>query len=322
MTEGEKKRKYIFDRYSENLSFLKINGIIDIDLLFEKTYICPICLNQFSEESLNQSIENPLTLEDAPPKSLGGKANILTCKKCNNTCGHKIDKHLTSRMLELDYHRFLPNTDFTAKFEIDGNIVQGKISIDDNGIMDVYYINKNNNPIKLQDYIEKINNNGTLTNIKIDKKQVNPINLQVALLKSGYLLIFEKYGYSLILNTTYARVREQLLNPQEVIYPLDFWLKAPLTKELFGVPFIIEKGIESICPIFPLKTKSSERVFLTIIPLYNKPIEDTISSFKKKCKTNGRVPIRFDFTNDNDNYLSNLEAIIKTKKMIENLNNV
>lgn len=42
--------------------------------------------------------ENPLTLEDAPPKSLGGKAHVLTCKECNNKAGQKIDYHLTERM--------------------------------------------------------------------------------------------------------------------------------------------------------------------------------------------------------------------------------
>jgi len=84
MTDGEKKRKFIFDRYSENLLFLKSKNIIDIELKYDKTYICPLCLDQFSETALDQTIENPLSLEDAPPKSLGGKAKILTCKKCNN----------------------------------------------------------------------------------------------------------------------------------------------------------------------------------------------------------------------------------------------
>ncbi|MDD4438113.1 MAG: HNH endonuclease [Tissierellia bacterium] len=41
-------------------------------------------------------------MEDAPPKSLGGKANTLTCKTCNSKCGHEIDFHLTERLLEID----------------------------------------------------------------------------------------------------------------------------------------------------------------------------------------------------------------------------
>lgn len=318
MTTGEKKRKYIFNKYSDNLNFLKKNKIIDIELQFEKTYICPICLNQFSEKSLDQSIKNPLSLEDAPPKSLGGKANILTCKDCNNTCGHEIDKHLTERMQELDNHKFLPNVEFSAKFEVNGNTIRGKITIDNKGTMTAYHIDKNNHPIKLQDYIKSAKKD-TVINLHIDKKKVNPINLQLALLKTGYLLVFEKYGYSMILDKTYDRLRRQLRNPFEIIYPLDFWFKAPFPKEIYGVPFIIENGLEAICPIFPLKTKTSERVFVTIIPLTIKPIENIISELKNRFKEQKRFPVAFDPMNGGVDYLTDIEGITKMINWINNL---
>lgn len=318
MTDREKKRKFIFDKYSENLIFLKSNSVLDIELKYDRTYICPICLDQFSEAALDQTLQNPLSLEDAPPKSLGGKANILTCKKCNNTCGHEIDKHLTERMQELDHHKFLPNIEFTARFEINGSTIQGKISIDENGTMTAYHMDKNNNPIKLQDYI-KTAKKDSIINLQIDKKQVNHINLQIALLKTGYLLTFEKYGYSLILDNSYDRIRQQLKNPLEVIYPLDFWFKAPLPKEIYGVPFIIEKGLEAICPIFPLKTKVSEYVFGTIVPLTTKPIEDVITELKNRFKMQKRFPVKFDPMNGGVNYLTDLEAVVKMRTWINNL---
>jgi len=318
MTDGEKKRKSIFDRYSENLLFLKRENIVDIELKHDKTYICPICLDQFSETALDQALENPLSLEDAPPKSLGGKAKILTCKKCNNTCGYEIDKYLTERMQELDHHKFLTKTEFTAKFEINGNTIQGKISIDENGTMTAYHMVKNNNPINLKDYIKNAKKD-TLINLVIDKKQVNSINLQIALLKTGYLLTFEKYGYSLILDNSYDRIREQLRNPLEIIYPIDFWFKAPFPKDIFGVPFIIEKGLEAICPIFPLNTRASERVFGAIIPLTTKPIENVISEFKERFKVQKRFPVKFNPMSGGVDYLKDLEAIIKMKTWINNL---
>lgn len=318
MNEREKKRKIIFDKYSDNIIFLKSNAIIEIELDYDRTYICPICLAQFPETALDQTIENPLSLEDAPPKSLGGKSNILTCKKCNNTSGHEVDKHLTERMKELDQHKFLPNLEFTAKFEIDGTIIQGKISIDENGTMTVYHLDKNNNPIKLQDYFKSAKKD-KIINLQIDQKQINPINLQIALLKTGYLLAFEKYGYSLILDNSYQRLRHQLRNPLEIIYPLDFWFKAPLPKEIFGVPFIIENGMEAICSIFPLKTGASERVFGTIIPLTTKPIEEVISKFKERFKVQKEFSVAFDPMNGKVDYLTNLDAIKKMKNWINNL---
>jgi hypothetical protein len=318
MTDREKKRKLIFDRYAEHLLFLKREKIIDIELKYAKTYICPICLDHFPAAALDQSIENPLSLEDAPPKSLGGKANILTCKKCNNTCGYEIDKHLTERMQELDHHKFLPNIEFLAKFEIDGNTIQGKISIDENGTLTAYHMDKNNNPIKLKDYINNAKKD-TIINLQIEKKKVNPLNLQLALLKTGYLLTFEKFGYSFILDNSYERIRQQLRKPFELIYPLDFWFKAPFPKEIYGVPFIIEKGLEAICPIFPLKTNSSERVFVTIIPLTTNPIEDVISELKNRFKVQKRFPVKFDPMNEGVNYLTDLEAVVKMKTWINNL---
>ena len=318
MTSREKKRKYIFDKYSTNLILLKKNGIVDIQLSYDKTYICPICLNQFSEESLDQSVKNPLTLEDAPPKSLGGKANILTCKECNNTCGHEIDKHLTERIIEIDNHKFTVNSEFSAQFEIDGKLVQGRIIIDSNGIMKAYHIDKNNNPIKLKDYLKTINKD-KVVNIHIDKKKVNPINMQLALLKTGLLLVFEKYGYSFILDESYNRLREQLQNPLKIIYPLEFWMKVPWPKEIYGVPFIIEKGIESVCPIFPLKTKSSEYVFATIIPLTNKPIEDLILELKKRFTKQSEFPVSFDPMNSDVDYLSDIKAINKMLNWIKQI---
>lgn len=318
MTTGEKRRKSIFDKYSDNLTFLSANKIINLGQEFDKVYICPICLEQFSEHSLDQTTENPLTLEDVPPKSLGGKADILTCKKCNNTCGYELDKHLYERMLELDAHEFLPNVKFSAKFDINSTIVQGTIEIDRDGNMEAIHMDKNNHPVRLKDYIGSAKSN-VIINMAIDKKNVNPINLQLALLKTGYLFMFEKFGYSLILDHTYDRIRKQLLKPFEISYPLDFWFKAPWPKEIYGVPFIMEKGLESICPIFPLTTKSSERVFVTIIPLTSKPIEEIISELKNKFKEQERFPVAFDPMNSGIDYLTNLEAITKMLNWINNL---
>lgn len=318
MTDGEKKRSLIFDRYAENLLFLKQHNIINVELKFEKTYICPICLNQFSFESLNQEEENPLTLEDAPPKSLGGKAHVLTCKKCNNTCGYDIDSHLVKRINELDHKDFLPNNEFKARFELNGITVQGMIKIDGDGTMHAYHIDKNNNPILLKDYIKSVKKD-VVADMYIVKQKVNPISFQLALLKTGYLLTFEKYGYSLILDNSYDRIRKQLLNPYEIIYPLDFWFSAPFPKTVYGVPFIIEKGLEAICPIFPLKTAASERVFCTIIPINSIPIENVISELKGRLKVEKGFYVAFDPMNGDVNYLEDLTAINKMRKWIDNL---
>src|SRR5450759_5042191 len=72
MSRGATKRLEIFNKYSKQLSSLVKLGLCDLKLEYKKTFICPTCLHQFSEDDLDISKENFLTLEDAPPKSLGG----------------------------------------------------------------------------------------------------------------------------------------------------------------------------------------------------------------------------------------------------------
>jgi len=57
-------------------------------------YLCPICGQQFSREALK---EGQLTLEHVPPRALGGRGIILTCKACNNLAGYTVDAAITKR---------------------------------------------------------------------------------------------------------------------------------------------------------------------------------------------------------------------------------
>lgn len=141
------KRRALFNKYSANLHMLVDSGILNISLEFEHTYICPICMRQFSEDALDQTVSNPLTFEDVPPKSLGGKSNILTCSECNNYCGRHIDYHLTHVLSNKDFTEFVPNSSFSALFtNKDGIEVKGNVVVGQDKSMSVIQNNKNNKP--------------------------------------------------------------------------------------------------------------------------------------------------------------------------------
>jgi hypothetical protein len=53
-------------------------------------YACPCCLWIFPRRAVTT---RELTLEDVPPKKLGGRPLLLTCKECNNASGSKFDSH-------------------------------------------------------------------------------------------------------------------------------------------------------------------------------------------------------------------------------------
>lgn len=320
MTDGEKRRLAIFKIYAEHLKFLVEYGFLDLKLKYDQTYICPICTEQFSIEALDQKGKNPLTLEDAPPKSLGGKAQVLTCRKCNNTCGTAIDHHLTSRLLELDQKQFIPGVRYNAKFEKEGIKVNGVITVDNDGVMQVEHDETKNNPDLLQKYL-KSTVKGEIVNIDFGDSKADNFRLQLALLKSAYLLTFSKFGFSFLLHSEYDRIRDQLRNPEIPIYPEDAWFETDEFSNYYGVHFTIEPGMESVLPIFPLSTELSERSFGVIVPLTTRPIEEIIAAIRKRFDQASRFEVAMDPMSPGD-YLFDAEAIAKMLKWIQKLNQV
>ncbi len=283
MSKGFDKRKRIFDKYVFQLEKLNENKLFaDFVNYNPGHYICPICLCQFSEKDLNLESKNMLTLEDAPPKSLGGKANTLTCKHCNNKCGHEIDFHLTERLIELDERAFRPNIKSKAKFTHKGLKVQGELNVNPDGIITVIHDKRNNHPEKLEQYI-KSTKKDEIIDIEFMPSRVDKHRLEVALLKTAYLLAFEQYGYPLILSQPYNIVREQLKSPDLEIYPEGFWTKQKsFKKEHEGVHLIKSFGFEGFQSIFSLKTRSSENRFGVYLPLSEKNTKAIIDKFKEQ----------------------------------------
>ena len=85
------KKRELFERGVE--AFEKITG------KSYGLYVCPICAKGYDRHQLEAGT---LTLEHVPPKSLGGKGIVLTCKNCNSTAGHSVDAALANRREQND----------------------------------------------------------------------------------------------------------------------------------------------------------------------------------------------------------------------------
>lgn len=256
---SKEKRQFLFEKYSKQLSDIVQARLYDIKLAYDQTFICPICLNQFSVEDLDITKPNHLTLEDAPPYSLGGTANTLTCKKCNNESGHKIDFHLVEFLNELQIRNFSPNTEAKVTLEHKGEKVQGLLKIDNEGGITITHLFKNNNPHKLEKYVDQTGR-GDYPILFFKASRVEAKKVEVALLKSAYILAFEHYGYALILSHAFDVVRQQILNPDDEIYPNGFWSKQnSYNEQSAGVHFITSKNYEGIMSIFILKTNNGTK---------------------------------------------------------------
>ena len=306
-------KKLLFNIYSNNLHFLKEHGyLINIQLKFERTFICPICLRQFSEGDLDSKSLNMLTIEHAPPESLGGSGGTMTCKECNSVAGTEIDAYLVGRLRELDSRGFLPNTETRARVTSGDITVQGKITVDKDGIMTMTHDAKHNHPVKLANFIDRVGpDSNPIIHIEFANKN-NKISFhrwQIGLLKTAYLLLFKKFGYAFILDKVYDPIRQQIHNPDIKIYPDKFWIgQDVLLKEYEGVNQCTTSSAEGIYCIFSLKTAVSSLRYRIHLPIPMLPASIMIGNIHKMLvKSN----IEFSFYKDNPNvdYLFNIKNI-------------
>lgn len=296
----------IFEKYRDNLNFLIENNLIDKKFhSFKNHYICPICLNPYNK--IDE--QTPLTLEDAPQKSVGGKKNTLTCKKCNNEAGTKIDHHLIHRLNELDNSKFLPNTEFPIKTNIDGRNFNATLKIDEHGRMRVFHSKKNNNPSLLDKHIPEMKK-GKAIDFSFVKKNIIPDNLDYAVLKSAYIILFQYTGYKIILNQEFDIIRKQILNPESRIIPKNFYFFSHEPFMNDGVHFVCEKGMEIILVIFTAKTGKSSRNFCVFLPIPNKDYSNTLENIFEIKQEKGEIVLTaFPENIDAVNYLGDLERI-------------
>ena len=298
------KKEKIFKLFSQNLEWVKEHPSIRFEPDFSNGYICPLCFETFFEKDLDTTLENFLTLEDIPPKSLGGKPLSLTCKKCNSRSGYELDIHLLNNLLETDSKLFLPQSRTKATFELNGNEVNGILEVDEKGglTFDLQTQRPNPdqakkfmsdlippriiyNPIFYPDKMFDTGFNPPAFQMKLNRTS-NERRAEVALLRVAYLVAYSTLGNGFLINAGLYKVREQLLNPDREILPKVFWLKYDFPKEMEGVNIItLPKELRCFLIIFSLSTKSSSRQFGIVLPGPSKPSIEVYDFIEKELCT-------------------------------------
>lgn len=184
-------------------------------------YVCPLCMKTFNLQELSEKTGEVLTLEDVPPKSLGGNPILVTCKKCNSTCGHDIDNWLLNE-LELQYgdkNQRFENTD--ALLDSHGKKLHTKLRIDKDKTICFDIRSKTNPPNAVDEFVNSVERDGNNYSIQVKlhvkKEKRNVQAARIAVLKSAYLYAFRKLGYYYILNESLTPIRDQILHPEKDI---------------------------------------------------------------------------------------------------------
>lgn len=312
-------RKKLFDKFSNQLHLLKENGLINIDLKFDKTYICPICLDQFQEKDVISSSTNFLTEEDAPPAKLGGKRIVLTCKDCNSTAGHQIDNHLVNRIRENDENSFYKGTKQYRNIEFEGQNITAEITSNGDGTLRVFHKSKNNNPSLLDKFVYGIKNKtvGPLLNLEPKNYEVNSERVNLALLKTSYIITFSKFGYIFLLDDFFNPIRSQIRD-MNAGYESHIFLSKQLETNNSGSYYVMNTGAKSIFNVFTLSTEYSHTVISSFIPMPNLTPEQIFENLTKSgysVNEPGKVGVNLDVRNYDPN--ANLfNDITEIKKII------
>lgn len=241
-------------------------------------FICPICLQIFKLDECLKS-KDIVSLEDVPPKSLGGHPLTITCKKCNNRCGHDLDTYLFNEIRR--WHKVKLSEREKQKGTISNGTteLQGQISIDLNSkIISTTISEKNNNPSNIDNFESVLkkafeNNSSTDLKLKFTEPKLCPEVIKTSILKNAYLLAFYVLGYRYILRSNLMNVRKQILNPQQTILtsnPIIFKDEVSLQSFNDGVYKISIENQPCIGVIISLKLKEIKIVhqFCVVLPDY------------------------------------------------------
>jgi HNH endonuclease len=181
-----------------------------------RLYCCPLCVRGFDAPSAEA-----LSFEHVPPKSVGGKPLVLTCRKCNSTHGSDLDAHIkTGRDLGEILEGKRPTW---ARLRRGDSAMAVKATLGADAISLVEVAGKSNPTARdaLASHLEGLvgtNATGSEFNLEFSIRH-DEWRERIGWLRVAYLYLFALLGYSFILRPELNPIREQFRNPAERIVP-------------------------------------------------------------------------------------------------------
>lgn len=260
-------REKIFDIYSENIKLClnQLNRCLTINgtPCNEKFYFCPICYKVFFKDALDIKLPNHLTLEDVPPKSLGGNPKLLTCKLCNNRSGEKMDKQLKWHIEENLLDTEIPIIK-RVKLKINEFSGTGTIKANKDGggefIIDSY------SNSELDNNFGNIANDWKNVKITTNFKMPNPKTVQLALVKIAYLMMCSKFGYGYFYTDSAQSIRRIIYENDFIIVPFELNLQDAHLKLKQDI-YYIKSPIEARGYLAKIDLKISDKLKEYYIPI-------------------------------------------------------
>ncbi len=205
-------------------------------------YYCPICGVGYPESSIIAGKD--LTLEHVPPKSVGGKPILLTCRQCNLSAGDKIDVCTASNRKFEEFGRVVCGQENGTIPFVTLSVAEFSIatSICTERSFDIVPLPNANPPATIEKYKAYLGNlaannvNGFEFKLSMTQKYDHRF-YKLSHLKSAFLLMFAWLGYRYAFDPRLEVVRRQIQEPENDILGTRFWIEGnesmPLNKVMF-----------------------------------------------------------------------------------------
>lgn len=194
-----------------------------------RCYVCPLCMRGFLPKALDG---DELSLEHAPPKSLGGRSVALTCRECNNRAGRKLDREMLFREEMLSFAMGTMSQPLGSQLKLmSGQTVNVKVQHTGSSML-VLGSPRHNDP-RVQrawkDELDQLVDEGVGDERKFEislHRGYRHRNALIGWLRAAYLVAFAALGYRYILNPALKLVRQQLADENTLLLKC-FSLTAP-----------------------------------------------------------------------------------------------
>jgi len=176
-------------------------------------YPCPLCLRGFRREHA----ATLLTGEHVPPKSVGGRRIVLTCRECNSTSGHRLDAQLRRRETLLDFARGTMTEPTSVVVDVCGTALRGALMATGENVEIRGHAQRNHPgvPSAVRAMCERIAADRSV-NWSLGLRFEEGYRLRESLigwLRAAYLVAFTALGYRYVLDQALDCVREQIRTP-------------------------------------------------------------------------------------------------------------
>ncbi len=290
----------LFDIAANNLQLLRDNSLL---LHGDSDFICPICLRPFKKAEIGL-----LSMEDAPQASLGGKKIAITCKECNNTCGHKSDIHLANYITHIENRDNLPGTIKQVSIIDNGNIVRGKVQVGANRELSMILSDKNNDPRILDTHLAGVKKDAII-NVEDRPLNIDWRRMITAIIKNAYIILFARFGYSFLLDPFYNKVRQQILNPDIPILPEALWTKQSKMAISEGIYFSNNNQYRGLFVVYSLNRLTKHNICVCLpTPLFPyEMIDEFFRNYKAGTTLQMFDPNGMDYINS----IGNIKCLLK-----------